>query len=184
MKNGRNWLLAAWVGLIFSIFAMTLTPVVTYTKAMTGTESFTILTLISDGGSFSRSVLNDYTGPVLVHFQGEAVASIAIIAVLAVLCAAAGLGMIGTQRPRRWQFRLTFIGLVGTAVPSLLILLGVFLSDRYFIGTLQCGAAPIITPIAMIVSIVAVAQRKNRLQAELESKLMTEGKIMRGGDLD
>lgn len=184
MHNGKNWLLAAWICLIFSIIAMVFMPIVTYTSSNGVETSFPIQLLLTNGEFFSQFVLNDYNGPVLIRFQGIAVTGLAVVAILAVACAIMGLVLIWSQRPRSWQYRLTFIGLVGVAVPSLLILLGVCLSGRYFNGTLRCGAAPVITPIAMIISIVAVAQRKNRSKEALEAKLIAEGKMMRGGDLE
>ena len=128
-------------------------------------------------------MLNDYTGPVLYTFRGPDVAALAVLAIAAVVCALAGLALIGTQYPQRWQFRLTFAGLAGTAAPSLLILLGVFLSEDYFRGTLSCGAAPVITPLAMLICILAVAQWQNAAQKAVIDELIAEGMMSRGGEI-
>ena len=183
MKEGKSWLLAAWSSMLISLVAMAFTPVAVYVSGEGETLSYSILSLVTDGSHFSQSVLNEYTGPVLLTFRGPVVAALAAVAIAAVACALVGLVLIGTQYPQRWQFCLTFVGLVGTAVPSVLILVGVFLSEDYFLGTLRCGASPVITPVAMIISIIAVTKRRSAAQKAVTDQLIAEGKLMRGGDL-
>ena len=80
-------------------------------------------------------------------------------------------------------FRLAISGLIGTAVPSVVLLILYLYSKNQYAGTLHLGAYIIITPIAMVLACLTVTSR-HRLTQE-EAKLQQEAKayIRPAGDL-
>lgn len=107
----------------------------------------------------------------------------AIIGIIAVICAIVGLALLSKQKDNTWSFVLTLIGLFGTMAPAILIFICVILLGNDFKGTISAGIYPIVSIIAMIISIIAATQvyRKNK---EYNRKLKeADGLIFRGGDL-
>ena len=177
----KNWFYIAIGCIVVSILSL-FTSVVAYTTGSGTHYSYSIIDLIQ-GDDFTNQVLWDYKGPVLWDISGPTVTILSIIAVLGIICAVIGLITLRVQRPNTWQFRLTVVGLIATAFPSLLIILGVLVLGRNFGGSLSCGIAPIITPIAMAISVYVVIRRKNTLQEQLQKELEAKGLIKKGGDL-
>lgn len=182
MQNKR-WFYISMTCLIISVVSLFIS-IVTYTTPAGDSYSYNIVGLLFQGHDFSQRVLNSYTGPVFATFTGVKITAMAAIAIIAFICAFTGLMTIRAQYPTTGQFILTFLGLIGTAVPSVLILILVFLSRNYFIGTVSCGLAPIITPIAMIISIITVKRRKDKVAEELRRRAMAKGLIRRATDMD
>ena len=177
----KQWFYIAVGCLALSVVSL-FSSVVIYTDTAGAIHSYSIIDLLS-GDGFRDTVLARYTGPVIWKMGGSTVSVISAVAVISLICAIAGLLTLRAQRPNLWQFRLTLLGLIGTSIPSFLILLAVGLSKDYFTGAVSCGAAPIITPIAMAISIFVVIRRKNKVQEELNKQLKAQGLIYRGGDL-
>ena len=63
------------------------------------------------------------------------------------------------------------------------MLLAVLLSGKYFAGTIRCGIAPILTPIAMILCMITVSGRRKFLRAERKAQKEAEGLIWEAGEL-
>ena len=80
-------------------------------------------------------------------------------------------------------FRLAISGLIGTAIPSIVLLVLYLYSKNQYAGTMHLGAYIIITPIAMVLACMTVTSR-HRLTQE-EAKLEQEAKqyIRPAGDL-
>ena len=68
-------------------------------------------------------------------------------------------------------------------VPSVVFIVCVIGYGKYFPGTLSIGPASIITIISMIVCIMAVIRRKNKVAEELKKELEAKGFIHKGRSL-
>lgn len=132
---------------------------------------------------FMNNVLWWYTGPVLWKMQGATIPVLTLIAAVSLICAVGGLLTLRVQRPNRWQFRLTILGLAGTCIPSLLVILAAVMSEAWFPGRIIPGVSPILTPLAMGLSIYVVVRRRNVVQEQLQAELRAKGLIRMGGDL-
>jgi ABC-type Fe3+ transport system permease subunit len=128
-------------------------------------------------------VLYHYNGPVWWDIGELTVMLLTVAAILALLCAVIGLFTLRQQRPNTWQFILTIVGLVGTGLPSILVITAVFLSDKYFDGDVTCGICPVIMPLSMIICIFAVLRRKNHVTEQLRREALAKGLIRKAGDL-
>lgn len=167
MKRG-TWLGVALACLLISIISMFL-PVLTYEYADGRTViEFSVLDFLDPDEL--TDVLSQYTGAFAVKVDSSVAVILACLAVLAIVAAFVGVITMSVQRPNKWQFVLAMIGLVGTAIPSILVFAAVLLSVRYFPGTFSCGVYPVITPISMVVCMYMVTHRHRHTQAELEAE--------------
>lgn len=180
--NKKNWFYIALACIAVSIASL-FTSIITYTTESGKQYSFSIIDLIGGSSNFESIVYEQYNGPVILDITGTATAVLAVIAVLAILCAVAGLVTLRAQRSNIWQFILTLVGLAGVAVPSVALLVCIFGYGKYYRGTIGCGISPIITPIAMIISITVVIRRKNRVAEELRKEVEAKGLIREAKDL-
>ena len=78
---------------------------------------------------------------------------------------------------------MTLCGLIGTAIPALLLLLAFGLSTNYYQGEVSLGAYVVITPLAMIASCLAVVKRHQLTRAELALQKEASQYIRVAGDL-
>ncbi|MGN1165610.1 MAG: hypothetical protein ACI4S2_04185 [Lachnospiraceae bacterium] len=145
--------------------------------------TFNIIDLISGSEDFTFFVIEGYTGPVIWNITTGTVVALAIIAVVALICAILGLITLKAQRPNTKNFILTIIGLVGILIPSITAIICVVGFGQYYSGGLRLGIAPIISPIAIMVSIAAVIRRKNKVAEEMEKEVKEKGLIWKAGDL-
>jgi len=65
-----------------------------------------------------------------------------------------------------------------------LIFYAVNQSQRGFSGVIQCGIAPVIMPIAALISMIAVIYRRSTVQKEIRQRARAENLIWTAGDLD
>ncbi len=183
----KTWFYVAISCVAISILSL-FTSIVSYTTYVgiygggIRKTSYSIIDLIFKT-EFRKEVLAQYTGPVLWKMGGATVSILAIVAVGAILCAIIGLITLRKQRPNRWNFVMTFIGVIGTTFPSFLVILAVVLSKNYFVGTVSCGLSPIITPIAMVICMFAVLRRKNAVAEQARREAEAAGLIWKAGDL-
>lgn len=183
--NKKTWFNIAIGYVCFSIISLFL-PIITYIPADFYIDTkikFSIVDLIGGSEVVDYLLTDQYYGPVIFRITGTTVAILAVIVILSVICAVVGLITLRAQRPNTWQFVLTIIGLVGTALPSLILIVCVIGFGQYYPGTIGIGIAPIITPIAMILCIAVVIRRKNRVAEELRKEMEQQGMIYRAGDL-
>lgn len=177
VTNKKGWFYIAVGGLIISLISM-LFPVINYSGM-----NFTAYDMITENRYFDDLILNDYHGPVLWDLTAGTVSVLAIVAVAALLLAILGLVTLRAQRPNTINFILTIIGLLGIAVPSITVIFSVLVLGKYYSGDLTLGIAPIISPIAIIISIFAVIRRKNRVAEEIRKEVERKGLIWKAGDL-
>lgn len=145
--------------------------------------NFNIVDLVSGDSYFANYVIAAYTGPVIWNMTSDTVAVLAIVAIVALVCAIVGLITLRAQYPNTKNFILTIVGLIGVLIPSITAIICVVGLGQYYPGGLSLGIAPIISPIAIIVSIGAVVRRKNKVAEELHKKAEEKGLIWKAGDL-
>ena len=158
-------------------------PVITFVNNEGNKFSYSVISLVSNSQDFEKNVLMRYFGNVVWDINGGITIVLVVVFVAALLCAVIGLLTLRAQRPNTWQFILTIIGLIGVAIPSAVLIIGVLGYGKYFRGKLSFGPAPVITIISMIVCICAVIRRKNVVAEQLRKELEAKGLIRKGGDL-
>lgn len=179
MKKNIQWLLPVLICLIASVASVFL-PVLTY-EHPTGEEvSLNIFSFIEPVEL--SEILSTYSGT-FVKVDSIVAVILAIAAVLAIVAAFVGVVTMSLQHPNTWQFVLALIGIIGTAIPSVLVFLVVILSKNYFPGNFRFGVYPVITPIAMVLCMITVTKKHKKTQAEIRAAEKAKGLIRRGGDL-
>ena len=108
---------------------------------------------------------------------------LAVLAVLAIILAFIGVITMSLQRPNTWQFVMALVGIIGTALPAIIVIIAAPVSQRYLPGTFSFGVYPIITPIAMILCMITVTKKHKKTQAEIRAAEKAKGLIRPGGDL-
>lgn len=133
-------------------------PIITYTDKRGGVHPFNIFKLL--GGGFAAIVQEEYTGGSLV-----------------------GIRSMAKQYESQWPFRMTVCGLVGTAIPALLLIIAGILSSSSYMGKISLGAYVIVTPLAMVVSVLTVVRRHRLTRTELEIQKEAASYIHVAGNL-
>lgn len=182
VKDKKVWLYVATAALIISILSSFMT-ILSY-RTSSGEVYKYNLTALLEGNDFTQKVLAGYNGTVYWKIDGFWVSFLTVISAAALICAIVGLVTLRQQRPNVKQFWLTIIGLAGTSIPALLVLIAVPMFQDGFPGTLNYGIYPVIAPIATLVSVLAVYRRKNKVQEELRRELEARGKIWKADASD
>lgn len=177
VSENMTWFYVALVGIGISLLSL-FQPVLMYARV-----GFNIVDLIKGDDLFNQYVLANYWGPVYWYITPTTITILALLAIVALACAIIGLLTLRTQRPNKKNFVLTIIGLVGIMIPSLTAIVCVVVLGDYFDGNLRLGLAPIISPIAIIVSIAAVIRRKNKAAEALRKEVEKKGLIWEAKEL-
>jgi len=177
----KGWIITAIICLIVSIVSLFIT-IIKYTGINGVRNTYNILDFI-DYQRFADEVLTEYSGSMFLSVEDSTVRIFAMIGVIAIVLAVIGIFGMSLQKRNTWSFVLTLLGLVGTLIPSIVIILAVVLSREYFQGTLSCGLYPIITPIAMIICIITVSWKRKKTKEELEAERIAGQFLRRGSDL-
>ena len=172
----------AITGLVLSIISIFL-PVISYEVKGGKEYKYSIVGLLTDSEEFETNILDDYEGPVVWDITSKITVILVVTFIAGILCSVIGLVTLRAQRPNTWQFILTIIGMIGVAVPSLILIISVTGYGKYFDGKLKFGIAPVITIISMIICIFAVIRRKNKVAEELRKQLEQKGIMWHAGDL-
>ncbi|MBQ8381905.1 MAG: hypothetical protein IJX47_01735 [Clostridia bacterium] len=168
--------------LVLSVASLFL-PILTYQFPFSDEKlSFNIISFAEPAPELTE-VLATYTGPMHLHIDAVVSTILAAVAALAIVAAFVGVITMSMQRHNTWQFILALVGIIGTMIPSILIIAAVILSGQYFPGDFRLGAYPIITPITMILCLITVTGLHRRSRAEREAMKAAEGLIRRGGNL-
>lgn len=178
----NNWFYLALTSLALSIASMFL-PILKYTTTAGKQYTFTLPDLLRGSDAYESVVMEQYDGPVILELNGRAAAILGVLAVLAILCALIGLFSLRAQRPKTGQFVLTIIGLVGVSIPSLLLIGCVLGFQKYYSGVIQFGIAPILSPLAIVICLVAVRYRRSHVSKRLREEAEASGLIEQAGDL-
>lgn len=161
-------------------------PIITYTDKRGGVHPFNIFKLL--GGGFAAIVQEEYTGGSLIDMSNGAfdlvVAIVSLIgAAAAIVASFVGIRSMAKQYESQWPFRMTVCGLVGTAIPALLLIIAGMLSSSSYMGKISLGAYVIVTPLAMVVSVLTVVRRHRLTRTELEIQKEAASYIHVAGDL-
>ena len=179
MKKNIQWLLPVLISLIASVASVFL-PVLTYEYPSGEEVSLNIFSFIEPVEL--SEILSTYSG-MFVKVDSIVAVILATTAVLAIVAAFVGVVTMSLQRPNTWQFVLALIGIIGTAIPSMLVFLAVILSKNYFPGSFSFGVYPVITPIAMALCMITVTKKHKKTQEEIRAAEKAKGLILPGGDL-
>lgn len=184
MKNkDKLRMLSPLLWIAVSVLSM-FVSVIKYTKySPTGklVHTYAIQNLL-DGTRFADEVLSEYTG-YTVYIGKWFITALCVLGVAAICAALIGIVILSKQRPVKWPYVMTVFGLIGTAVPSIVIFIGVLLSVNYYPGTISCGFYPIVTPIAMIICLITVWRERRRVIAARAAAEKASSLIHMAGNL-
>lgn len=178
----KNWFYLALTALALSVASLFL-PILKYTTSGGTKYSFTLPDLLLGNEAYESVVMEQYDGPVILELNSRAAAILGALAVLAFVCALVGLFSLRAQRPKTRQFILTIVGLVGVSIPSLLLIVCVLGFQNYYSGVIQFGIAPILSPLAIVLCLVAVCYRQSHVSKRLRKEAEASGLIHQAGDL-
>lgn len=166
----ESWFYTASGCMAVSAAAMLFLPVLTYVSGAGTATSFFLYQFVFESGTFANTVLSQYTGPVYYFFSSFDIVMLALLFIVCYILACIGIFTLRTQYLQKSQMILTTAGIVGTSLPAFLILLGVLWSGRYFSGSIYCGAAPILGPLAALICLITVVKRSSYLKAKAMEK--------------
>jgi len=181
MKKNIQWLLPVLTCIIASVASVFL-PVLTYIYPNGKKVSFNLFGFTGPSKDL-LDILASYYGPYEIYIDKIWITILAVLAVLAIVAAFIGVITMSLQRPNTWQFVLALVGIIGTAIPALIVIFAAPVSQQFLPGTFQFGVYPIITPIAMVMCMITVTKKHKRTQAELRAAERAKGLIRPGGDL-
>lgn len=185
MAKKNRWMAVATGAIVLSLSSLLL-PVISY-RSKTGLRSdYNIFALLGTS-DFAQVVFGDYTGTFLKGFPYETIELYTKLLVAvgagAIVLALVGINSMSKQYESNTPFILTLLGLVGTAIPSITLIVLYTMSAEQFMGTISLGPYAVVTPLAMICACMAVTAR-HRMTAE-EARLQREASayIRPAGDL-
>lgn len=181
-KVKSNTLIAIAYGCLVISLVSLFTTIIGYTNKAGIHKTFSIIDFVSSN-EYDKFVSAEYAGTVYWNIDWSVIRIFAAVGVGSLICAAVGLALISRQKKNIWPFTLTLLGLIGTMAPSVLIFTAVIVLRNEFLGQLNCGIYPILTPIAMIVCIFAATQMHRRNREYIRRLKDAEGLIFPGGDL-
>ena len=181
MKKNIQCLLPVLTCIVASVASVFL-PVLTYTYPNGQAAEFNLFSFTEPSQDL-LDILASYNGPYEMYIPQIWLTILAVLAVLAIIAAFIGVITMSLQRPNTWQFVLALVGIIGTAIPAIIVIIAAPVSQQYLPGTFQFGVYPIITPIAMALCMITVTKKHKRTQAELRAAEKAKGLIRPGGDL-
>ena len=181
MKKNIQWLLPVLTCIVASVASVFL-PVLTYIYPNGQTVAFNLFSFTEPSQDL-LDILASYNGPYEMYIDKIWLTILAVLAVLAIIAAFIGVITMSLQRPNTWQFVLALVGIIGTAIPAIIVIIAAPVSQQFLPGTFQFGVYPIITPIAMVMCMITVTKKHKRTQAELRAAEKAKGLIRPGGDL-
>ena len=182
----KRWIYLSVGGICLSLLSL-LFPIVIYQSGINKSEivSFNFFGLLN--GGFAYYILSEFTGRSLFQVSGTTGDLITVLAsflgVGSIFLSFFGIRSMSKQRESVWSFRLTILGMIGTMIPAVTLFALFFISKRYLRGTVSLGAYAFITPVAMIISCIAVANRHFLTRQELALQKEAENYIFPAGDL-
>lgn len=181
MKKNKLWLLPVLTCIVASVASVFL-PILTYAYPDGRKTSFNILNFAEPSQELT-DILAPYNGPINIYIDRVWATVLAILAVSAIVAAFLGVITMSMQRHNTWQFLLALLGIIGTAIPAIIVIVAVPLSQKYLPGSFQFGVYPIITPIAMAMCLITVTRKHKRTKEERLAAEKAKDLIRPGGDL-
>lgn len=184
MKKGNGWHIIATGSICLSLCTLLL-PIVTYVNADGTRTAYNIFSLVF--GDFTTYVFSEYTGTLWYGLPYEIIAFwvvvFVVVGIVAIMSAFRGINGMSKQYESNAPYHQAVWGCVGTAIPSLALLILYLMSADQFMGTIELGAYIVVTPIAMIFSLMAVTARHRLTQEEARLQREAAAYIRPAGDL-
>lgn len=181
MKKNIYWLLPVLTCIVASVASVFL-PVLIYVYPNGQKVSFNIFSFVEQSEDL-LNILASYNGPFDMYIDKIWLTILAFLAVLSIVFAFIGVITMSLQRPNTWQFVMALVGIIGTAIPAILVIIAAPISQQHMPGTFNFGVYPIITPIAMTLCMITVTKKHKKTQAEIRAAEKAKGLIRPGGDL-
>ena len=186
MSHKKTWAYVS-CGLIGLSILSLFFPILSYSSFRYGKKlHFNILKLLLTD-DFLDQVLGEYTGGFMRSVSdGTATAFvvlISLIGVAAIILAFVGIISMTKQYTRSYPFVLSICGLIGTAIPSLILIIIFALSGNSFQGSVHLGAYVFITPLSMLLACITVSRRYALTRQQLELLREASQYIYPAGDL-
>lgn len=186
MDKKRNWLYFSITSIVLSILSLFL-PIMSYQSGNTGVVSHYNIVKLLRNNELMTNVFAEYRGKFLRGMSYSAVSVwvilLCVVGVAAIILAFAGIKSMTKQIESEKPFRLTIVGLVGTAIPSVVLLILYLCSLNQYDGTMYLGAYIIVTPIAMVLACLTVTNRHRMTQEEVRLQREASAYIRPAGDL-
>lgn len=185
-KNG--WLYLTTGTIVMSVLSL-LIPVLTYVDPSGVRQGYNIFGLLglAPVPPLSVFVFAHYEGTFLRGVAFETISTLAVvlcvIGVAAIVMALVGVWSMSKQYESETPYHLARFGIVGTAIPSLTLLVLFLLSFSSFPGTMTLGPYVLWTPLAMLFAWRTVTARHRLTQEEAAAKAAAEAYIRPAGDL-
>lgn len=177
-EHTQLWVALLWI--VVSIFSLFI-GVISYTSP-NGTKTTYALQDLINGERFSKEVLYQYTGSFRLTIGDWVLTLLCALAAAAILFALIGILIMSKQKPVRWPFVMTVIGSVGTAIPSVAILVASLISASDFPGKITPGFYPILTPMAVVLCLAIVIKERKRIK-QANRDIEKNAYLHPGGDL-
>ena len=186
MDKKKNWLYTSIGAIVLSVASLLL-PVITYRSARTGaTTQFNIFKLF-DTSTLISIVFDEYRGDFLREMSNSDISFwvviICLLGITAIILAFVGINSMTKQYESAKPFRLAICGLVGTAIPSIVLLTLYMFSKNQYAGTMHLGAYIFVTPVAMVIACLTVTAKYRLSQEEANARDEAKKNIRPAGDL-
>ena len=186
MDKKKNWLYTSIGAIVLSVASLLL-PVITYRSARTGaTTQFNIFKLF-DTSTLISIVFDEYRGDFLREMSNSDISFwvviICLLGITAIILAFVGINSMTKQYESAKPFRLAICGLVGTAIPSIVLLTLYMFSKNQYAGTMHLGAYIFVTPVAMVIACLTVTAKYRLSQEEATARDEAKKYIRPAGDL-
>lgn len=186
MDKKKKWSYTAIGAIILSIASLIL-PVISYTSARTGINKRYNVFGLFNTDELNNNIFNEYTGKFLYGMSESEtsfwVVLLCIIGIVAIVLAFVGIRSMSKQYESVAPFRLAICGLIGTAIPSIVLLILYIFSKNQYAGTMHLGAYIIVTPIAMVIACLTVTSKYRLNQEEARAQDEARTYIRPAGDL-
>lgn len=186
MNQKKNWMYISIGSIILSVVSLVL-PIMSYRSARTGVlTNYNVFKMLNNTELISN-VFEEYNGDFLRGMSYGTVSTLiillSIVGVSAIVMAFIGIRSMAKQYESAWPFRLAMGGLIGTAIPSITLLILFIFSQNQYDGKMMLGAYIIISPIAMILACLTVVNRHRLTQEEILLQKEASKYIHPAGDL-
>lgn len=186
MNKKQSWMYTSIGAIAISLLSLFL-PIISYRSAATGIAGhYNIIKLFSNN-ELINNVFEEYEGYFLVNLSYSAVSVLTVLLCLlgigAIILAFVGIKSMNKQYESEKPFRLAMCGLIGTAIPSVVLFILYLFSFNHFLGTMHLGAYIIVTPIAMVLACLTVTSKHRLSRAEAAMLKEATQYIRPAGDL-
>ena len=194
MNKKKGWMFVAIGTLSLSLLSLFL-PVITYNSSEGIMYSYNLIKLLN-AEDFLQNVLADThttnSSSFMLLFDKYSSSDalpkfltimIVLIAVFAIIISFIGIISMSKQYESAAPFVLSILGLVGTAIPAIALIIITILTRNFFHEPIKLGLYAFITPIAMVIAIIAVNSRHKLSKEQQELVRAASAYLKPAGDL-